>query len=853
MKKKLVVGILSCVLVAGAATMAGCNLLPGNGNSGDVSGSSVSSSVAESTTWKVHFEKCTELVTNNIKDREVDKNGDGLLSEPVLEVMGDNPDEAELEGWYTESTYEHKWNFETDKVTSDLTLYAKWSKTFKVTYHVVYDTHDTTYQAPSWSVKEGTCAERKDAVADGYELLGYYADENYEKEFDFATPITADTDIYVKTSDNLYFNAETMDRNFSVWSANGTQENLSKELVEDGDESYIKVNYGTKNNNLNGVHTGAFGASSLGILLDGSQHLEFTFKNMGNATDITIYFSVMFDDLTWATMGFADYQYHFTEEQRNMTAEDDWITLTLELDKITMDKGGHGVSAWANAVKLGDFRIDFYDWEYATNENYPTTNNIAYIKEIKGVACDEYTSPSDSVTFTDSSKEDLEAVKQDSVNGWNFPKEFAKAQAQGDTVLYNTVDGLLAYAPYGSKNVEFTLKEGDLTVDRLSTVAFNLKNGGYGQTLKLTFRLSDGTEEWTVIRQTSLEQGMESFKDILLSMSSSENFAGTLKSIDFSLETNGIDNYIYLSALEVKGYMAAEIPGINFADNELAFTDGDGASSEFDLEELTTVVTVTKSGATIADATYSYPVGVYKTAEMVVKADGVSKITMKYTVGETEYSVEFLPTAEWSTVKAELASGVEKIGVVKGIKFEFTGVGSVALKSLEFKIDPTRGLDFSTSGYLEALKAEGRFTGGTTGEYDELTSSTKLCGTDPNAGINMYVGFYNAVTGCYDIQLGEGQKIYVIYQNTSSVGGGEQPIRFYYKANAHAENGVNPDGGDYSGYNDIQPLTNMSAGEWAVGCVEIESKFASENFDINKIDWRLTPHEGFSIRAIIVL
>lgn len=849
MKKRLAIGILVCMLVLSTVAMIGCVEESGGESSLDPN----TSVVEQVTTWKVHFEKCTDLVTNTIRDREIEKDSDGLLTEPVLQVMGDNPNNAELEGWYTEATYENKWNFETDKVTSDMTLYAKWSKTFKVTYHVVYDTHDTAYEDPYTMVKEGTCAEKRDSLADGYQLLGYYADAQYTTEYDFTKPVTADTEIYIKTSEGMYYNAETMNRNFSVWSANGSQEGLSKELVNNGDESYMKVNFGTKNNNLNGVHTGAFGSDNLGVLLDGSQHLVMQVKNMGDASEMFVFFAIMFDDLTWAQQGFAQYKYEFPAEQRNMTEEDEWITLELKLDELTMDKAGHGVSAWANAVKVGAFRIDCYNWDHNGDADYPTLNNVVCFKEIKGVACNKYTDPQDTVSFNDSSKEELDAVKQEAINGWNFPREYAKAEATGDTVLYNTKEGLLAYAPYGSSAIEFTLKQGELTVDRLSTVALNIKNGGYGQALKLKFHLKNATDEWTVEREISLEQGMKEFKEVLISMTAYENFAGTLTAVDFSLAMNGIDNYLLIEALEMKGYIAAELPGINFADNKFAFTASEGASIAFDFDELATNVTIEKSGASITAAEYSYPVGVYKTAELTAMANGITKITMKYSVGDAEYSVDFEPTTEYSTVKANLASGVDGLAVITGIKFEFTGEGSVSLKSLVFKIDTKRGLDFSISTYFDVLKADDRFAQGAVVEYNALTSSTKFMNADFNAATAMYIGFYGHVTGCYNIQLGAGQKIYVIYQNTSAVGGGEQPIRLFPVTTAHAENGTHPEGSYEGGYVDIQPITNMKAGEWAVGCVDVPAVFATDTLDLCKIDWRLTPHEGFSIRAIVVL
>lgn len=48
----------------------------------------------------------------------------GFIKEPVV-VANEG---FELEGWYTEPEYINKWDFKTDKVSGDMTLYAKWNK-----------------------------------------------------------------------------------------------------------------------------------------------------------------------------------------------------------------------------------------------------------------------------------------------------------------------------------------------------------------------------------------------------------------------------------------------------------------------------------------------------------------------------------------------------------------------------------------------------------------------------------------------------------------------------------------------------------------------------------------------------
>ena len=49
------------------------------------------------------------------------KNGDKLTM-PVLKPRED----AVFAGWYKDANFENAWNFATDAVTANVTLYAKW-------------------------------------------------------------------------------------------------------------------------------------------------------------------------------------------------------------------------------------------------------------------------------------------------------------------------------------------------------------------------------------------------------------------------------------------------------------------------------------------------------------------------------------------------------------------------------------------------------------------------------------------------------------------------------------------------------------------------------------------------------
>lgn len=163
--KKILILTLTVIMALSMAVVVSCK---DNGDAGNTSASENSASET-SNIVTVHFDLCTDLQTTNIKDKKVEKNS--TINEPVVVVTGENPDNASVTGWYTDKSYAKQWNFETDKVSENITLYAKWSKSYKVIYHLPNeDADDPAYV----TVTEGDKAPKKDTLADGYKLLGYY-------------------------------------------------------------------------------------------------------------------------------------------------------------------------------------------------------------------------------------------------------------------------------------------------------------------------------------------------------------------------------------------------------------------------------------------------------------------------------------------------------------------------------------------------------------------------------------------------------------------------------------------------------------------------------------------------------
>ena len=106
-----------------------------------------------------------------------------------------------LEGWYKDSANTEKFNFETDYVTDNLTLYANWIAIKPlVTFNQMNGEEST-----SVNVKyNGTVSKPKDPTKTGYAFAGWYEDAEYTVEYDFSTQLVEDITLYAKWDEILY-------------------------------------------------------------------------------------------------------------------------------------------------------------------------------------------------------------------------------------------------------------------------------------------------------------------------------------------------------------------------------------------------------------------------------------------------------------------------------------------------------------------------------------------------------------------------------------------------------------------------------------------------------------------------
>lgn len=104
-----------------------------------------------------------------------------------------------FQGWYTDTRYTMEYDF-SKEVTEDTTVYAKWVKKPIVSFNT--NGHGT---APASQTVElnGKATKPADPTAEGYVFRGWYTTAACTTEFDFNTPIAADTTLYAKW-DEIY-------------------------------------------------------------------------------------------------------------------------------------------------------------------------------------------------------------------------------------------------------------------------------------------------------------------------------------------------------------------------------------------------------------------------------------------------------------------------------------------------------------------------------------------------------------------------------------------------------------------------------------------------------------------------
>lgn len=131
----------------------------------------------------------------------------GGMPEPAEQKIeegkkADKPDNPAKKGykfvdWYTEAECINRFDFATP-ISQNITLYARYVSAEAQTYTVTFDSNGDT-EVPPQTVLEGEKATKPaDPTYLSNEFDGWYIDKNFDKEFDFNTPITGDITLYAK-------------------------------------------------------------------------------------------------------------------------------------------------------------------------------------------------------------------------------------------------------------------------------------------------------------------------------------------------------------------------------------------------------------------------------------------------------------------------------------------------------------------------------------------------------------------------------------------------------------------------------------------------------------------------------
>ena len=117
---------------------------------------------------------------------------DSLLSEPTEPAR----EGFEFAGWYKDAEFTQAWQFTTDQVNSNVTLYAKWSMPM---INVTFDTDGGSAISPLGFEIESLINVPSKPTKENYTFAGWYKNSEKTEIFDFANDvISEDTTLYAK-------------------------------------------------------------------------------------------------------------------------------------------------------------------------------------------------------------------------------------------------------------------------------------------------------------------------------------------------------------------------------------------------------------------------------------------------------------------------------------------------------------------------------------------------------------------------------------------------------------------------------------------------------------------------------
>ncbi len=119
--------------------------------------------------------------------------------EKIVQPINPTKEKAFFSGWYKEAECTNAWEFATESVSQDLTLYAKWTD---IAYTVTFESNGGSAVEAKQIPEGGTIGTPQPVpTKEGYLFEGWYTEMTLSTQFDFSTPITKDITLYAKWMD----------------------------------------------------------------------------------------------------------------------------------------------------------------------------------------------------------------------------------------------------------------------------------------------------------------------------------------------------------------------------------------------------------------------------------------------------------------------------------------------------------------------------------------------------------------------------------------------------------------------------------------------------------------------------
>ena len=181
-----------------------------------------------------------------------------------------------LEGWYKDSSCTIPWNFNTDKVTYDTTLYAKWVNTYEVTFE-----SNGGSTVTSQIVRENAKLIRPtNPERERFEFKGWFKDALLTIPYDFNESVTRDMRLYAKWEGILSYQKDLEQQAPIRFDWNDTIEKVKDAIKDENDNQYDK--------------TDNFWTARMEVAPVSVETLESRYQELQNASD-TYAYSLGFD------------------------------------------------------------------------------------------------------------------------------------------------------------------------------------------------------------------------------------------------------------------------------------------------------------------------------------------------------------------------------------------------------------------------------------------------------------------------------------------------------------------------------------------------------------------------------